>query len=92
MVNGLATAAMAFGLRSSLPKTSAQSVLVFIIVAASCHHPHFTFHTSHFDALASTSTWRQALVDGATADDIVQQWEADERWFVEHRAAVLLYN
>jgi uncharacterized protein YbbC (DUF1343 family) len=62
------------------------------LVAALVDNPEFSFRTGQFDALAGTSSWRQRLVDGATAAGIAGDWAESEATFRKQREAVLLYR
>lgn len=62
------------------------------LIAALADHPEFSFRAGQFDALAGTSSWRERLVDGATAAGIADEWAEGEDRFRKQREAVLLYR
>lgn len=55
-------------------------------------HPNsFEFRETHFDRLAGSSTLRQALLDGTSCDDIVDEWRGIAKEFWTRREPYLLY-
>lgn len=62
------------------------------IISALLQIPGFAFRERHFDALAGTDRWRQALEAGADAATIAESWADDESRFQAERESMLLYD
>jgi uncharacterized protein YbbC (DUF1343 family) len=50
------------------------------------------WNTAHFDRLAGSSSLREQIEQGWSAEQIAAQWQANEQQFAERRAPFLLYQ
>lgn len=55
------------------------------------HGETLTFRESHFDRLAGRAAVREAVLRGASVEEITQRWSEQRRAFEEGRMASMLY-
>jgi uncharacterized protein YbbC (DUF1343 family) len=62
------------------------------LVASFSRESDFVFGPSRFDALAGTTTWRQALERFVPPEEIINRWQQGEARYLEERREILLYT